>query len=103
VGQDAVLVAPADTAKFRFNIDVRTLSNGASITVTVRDPTGAVTQTLTKSYPAFFFQQGSAADFLGAPLGANSSIEIRVDSGSLIVYGVTADNITQDPSLQLAR
>lgn len=103
VGQDAVLVAPADTAKFRFNIGVRTLSNGASITVTVRDSTGAVTQTLTKSYPAFFFQQGSAADFLGAPLGANSSIEIRVDSGSLIVYGVTADNITQDPSLQLAR
>lgn len=103
VGQDAVLVAPADTAKFRFNIGVHTLSNGASITVTVRDSTGAVTQTLTKSYPAFFFQQGSAADFLGAPLGANSSIEILVDSGSLIVYGATADNITQDPSLQLAR
>jgi len=101
--QTAVLVAPIDSAKFRFNIGVRTFSLGASITVTVRDANGAVTRVVTKSYPAIFFQQGTAADFLGAPLDSNSSIEIRVDAGSLIVYGATADNITQDPSLQLAR
>jgi streptogramin lyase len=102
-GQAAVLVAPTDTAKFRFNIGVRTFAHGAAITVTVRDTNGAVTRVVTKSYPAIFFQQGSAADFLGAPLDANSSLEIRVDAGSLIVYGATADNTTQDPSLQLAK
>jgi streptogramin lyase len=102
-GQHAVLIAPIDSAKFRFNIGVRTFTLGASITVTVRDINGAVTRVVTKSYPAIFFQQGSAADFLGAPLDTNSSIEIAVDAGSLIVYGATADNITQDPSLQLAK
>jgi streptogramin lyase len=102
-GQTAVLLAPIDSAKFRFNIGVRTFSLGASITVTVRDVNGTVTRVVTKSYPAIFFQQVSAADFLGAPLDTNSSIEILVDAGSLIVYGATADNITQDPSLQLAK
>jgi hypothetical protein len=102
-GQRAVLVAPIDPAKFRFNIGVRTLASGASITLTVRNAKGEVTRTVTKSYPAVFFQQGSAEDFLGAALDANDSIQISVDSGSLIVYGATADNTTQDPSLQLAK
>ncbi len=102
-GQRAVLVAPIDPARFRFNIGVRTLTSGASITVIVRNAGGAVTQTVSKTYPATFFQQGSAADFLGASLSANDSIQISVDSGSLIVYGATADNTTQDPSLQLAK
>jgi streptogramin lyase len=102
-GQHAVLVSPIDAAKFRFNIGVRTFMTGAAITVTVRDANGTVTRVVTKSYPAFFFQQGSAADFLGAPLDANSSLDIAVDAGSLVVYGATADNTTQDPSVSLAK
>ena len=98
-----VLVAPIDPARFRFNIGVRTLTSGASITVTVRNAEGAVTRTVSKTYPATFFQQGTATDVLGAPLNANDSITISVDSGSLVVYGATADNTTQDPSLQLAK
>jgi hypothetical protein len=102
-GQRAVLIAPIDPAKFRFNIGVRTLASGASITLTVRNAKGVVTQTVPKTYPATFFQQGSATDVLGVSLGANDSIQISVDSGSLIVYGATADDTTQDPSLQLAK
>jgi hypothetical protein len=102
-GQRAVLIAPIDTVKFRFNIGVRTLLSGAAITVTVRDLKGNVTRTVTKNYPATFFQQGSDANFLGAALSADDSITISVDSGSLVVYGATADNTTQDPSLQLAK
>ncbi|HEY6928542.1 MAG TPA: hypothetical protein VJA66_02595 [Thermoanaerobaculia bacterium] len=103
VGESAVLVAPLDTTKFRFNIGIRTLSSGASIMVTVRDKKGNVTRTVAKNYPATFFQQVSDADFLGAPPSANDSIQIRVVSGSLVVYAATADNTTQDPSLQLAK
>jgi hypothetical protein len=102
-GQHAVLLSPIDSTKFRFNIGVRTFMTGAAITVTARDATGAVKGVVTKSYPAFFFQQGSAADFLGFPLDANSSLEIVVDAGSLILYGADADNTTQDPSVHLAR
>ena len=102
-GQRAVLIAPINPAKFRFNIGVRTLASGASITLTVRNAKGIVTKTVAKTYPATFFQQGSATDVLGASLGPSDSIQISVDAGSLIVYGATADDTTQDPSLQLAK
>jgi len=44
-----------------------------------------------------------STDFLGVALAGGESITISIDSGSAIVYGATADNITQDPSLQVAR
>nr|MDQ5871362.1 hypothetical protein [Acidobacteriota bacterium] len=80
-----------------------TLGDGASLTITVRRSNGTVSQTLTRSYPGSFFEQRSAADFLGIPPGPNDSIALRIDSGSAVLYGATTDNITQDPSLQLAR
>ena len=65
------------------------------------DPTPP--QTLTKSYAPNFFELISGTEFLAtAPFGANDSITIQVTSGSAIVYGVTADNTTQDPSIQFA-
>ena len=71
--------------------------------VTRRSADGTVLQTLTKTYPPNFFEQISGAEFLaGSPFGASDSITILVTSGSAIVYGVTADNTTQDPSIQFA-
>jgi hypothetical protein len=73
------------------------------MTVTRRNAAGTVVQTLTKSYPPNFFEQISGVEFLeGAPFGASDSITIQVISGSAIVYGATADNTTQDPSIQFA-
>ena len=43
------------------------------------------------------------SDFAGVPLHLNDSIEITVERGSVIVYGATTDNTTNDPSLQYAR
>lgn len=102
-GDHGVLFAPADTDRFRMNIGVRSGSSGAAMTVTRRNAAGTVVQTLTKSYPPNFFEQISGVEFLaGAPFGANDSITIEVTSGSAIVYGATADNATQDPSIQFA-
>ena len=56
-----------------------------------------------KSLDPNFFVQESAAAFLDTTLQANDSIEIRIDRGSVILYGATVDNITQDPSFQYAR
>ena len=85
------------------NIGVRTGPSSVLMTVTRRNAAGTVVQTLSKSYPPTFFEQISGAEFLGgAPLGASDSITIRVTAGSAIVYGVTADNTTQDPSIQFA-
>ena len=56
-----------------------------------------------KSLDPNYFVQQSAGDFLGTTLEPNDSIEIRIDRGSVILYGATIDNITNDPSIQYAR
>lgn len=103
VGMRGALLGPFDTSLFRFNVGVRTLSGGASIQVTVRDAAGAVLRTFSRTYPPNFFQQADAATFLGAALGANQSITIDVISGSLFIYGTTADNRTNDPAIAVAK
>ena len=98
------LVGPPDTALFRFNVGLRTLGSGATISITVRDAAGVVTRTITRTYPANYFEQRDSASFLnGVPIGANESIAVQILSGSAIVYGATVDNHTNDPSLQLAK
>jgi uncharacterized repeat protein (TIGR01451 family) len=102
-GDHGVLFTPADVVRFRMNIGVRTGPSGAAMIVTRRSADGTVLQTLTKIYAPNFFEQISGAEFLAAsPFGANDSLTIQVTSGSAIVYGVTADNTTQDPSIQFA-
>ncbi len=39
----------------------------------------------------------------GVPVSANQTITISVIDGSVIVYGATTDNVTNDPSVQFAQ
>ena len=103
-GQLGVLVLPVDLTNFRFNLGVRTLDGGATVTMTLRDPSGAVVTTVSRAFPSTYHEQQSASAFLGvSTLPAGGSIEITVGSGAAIVYGATVDNRTGDPSLQIAR
>lgn len=103
-GSRGVLIGPPDTTLFRLNVGVRTLSSGASVSVTVKSSDGVVLRTFGRAYPADFFQQTDVATFLGGtPLGANQTITVDVLSGSLFLYGATADNISKDPAIQFAR
>ena len=102
-GSTGFLIAPADNANFRFNMGVRTFLSGAFITFRVRDVTGAVVHTTTKTYPPTYFEQQSSDTLLGYTLQSNDTIEISVGSGSAVVYGATTDNTTNDPSIQFAR
>lgn len=102
-GDEGVLVAPANVSKFRLNVGVRTLSLGATMTVTVRNADGAVVKTVEKSFgPTFFSQVASAAFLDGYTLAGGESITVHVNSGNAFVYGATTDNTTNDPSLQFA-
>ena len=98
----ARLTTPADSANFRLNVGVRTLSADTNLSVTLYASSGAVLTTLTRSYPPDYFAQVGVVDFLGgvAP-GPNQTISISVYSGSAIVYGAIADNRTNDSSIQL--
>ncbi len=99
-----VLLAPADVQKFRLNIGVRTLAQGATIEITVRDKDGNVVKTTTKNYePTFFTQISSAAMLDGYALAGGETITFHITAGSAFIYGATTDNTTNDPSVQFAR
>src|SRR6266545_6119606 len=103
-GQLGVLLLPADLTNFRFNLGVRTLEGGATTTLTLRDPSGAVVTTVSRAFLATYHEQQSASAFLEvSALPTGGSIEIAVTSGAAIFYGATVDNRTGDPSLQIAR
>lgn len=103
-GDTAILLTPPDTALFRMNVGVRTLSAGAALNIVVRNAEGAVTHARTRTYAANYFEQTTVASFLGGFIpGPNDSISVSTTSGSAIVYGATADNRTNDPSLQIGK
>lgn len=102
-GSTSFLVTPSDTARTRFNIGVRTLTAGASLTATLRATNGTVIRTITRTYLPNWFEQVDAATFFsGTAIGNNQSIALTVTSGSAIVYGSTTDNSTNDPNIQFA-
>lgn len=103
-GQFGVLLLPADPTNFRFNVGVRTLEEGATATLALRDSAGAVVATVSRSLPATYHEQQTASALLGvATLPQGGSIAITPTAGAAIVYGATVDNTTGDPSLQVAR
>jgi hypothetical protein len=103
-GQRGVLIAPLNPARARMNIGIRTLLDGAALTITVRDRLGATIFSSQRSYPPTYFVQLPLSEFTGgAVLLGDEVIVIAVDSGSAIAYGATTDNITQDPEVQIAR
>ena len=102
-GATAVMMTPTDPSHTRFNIGVRTLFSGASFTAELRNPNGTLVTKVTKTYAPNNFDQVSAESFFGgASIGANQMIVITVTDGSAIIYGSTTDNVTNDPSVQLA-
>ena len=102
-GTRGVLLLPADLTAFRFNIGVRTLELGASITLTLRDAAGVVVASVPRVFPAVYHLQQPVAEFLtGLTPPPGGSVTVEIVSGSAIVYGATVDNLTGDPSLQIA-
>ena len=101
-GHLGVLLLPADPVNFRFNMGVRTLAEGTTIILRVRDSGGTVLTTVSRVFPATYHEQQSASEFLGvSSLPAGGSIEIYTTAGAAIFYGATVDNRTGDPSFQI--
>jgi len=101
-GESGSLIVPANREKFRFNVGVRTLSEGATIRVIVRSQSGIERLNSGEiALPANWFVQRPGEAFAGTALLANESIGIEVIRGSVIVYGTTVDNKTNDSSIQI--
>lgn len=104
VGETGVLLAPSDVTRFRFSVGLRTLEAGATLTFTLRDAYGAVVRTITENYPPTYYIQRSGAEFFGgAAFAGDESVTVAVSAGSAFVYATVADNLTNDPAIQIAR
>jgi hypothetical protein len=101
-GEAGVLTAPHALSVQRFNLGVRTLSNGARITATVRHRNGATLKVVTLEFGPTVFAQTSAQALLGLTFTGDESIVFSIDSGAAVIFGTWTDNITQDPALQYA-
>ncbi len=96
----ATVFIPEDLANFRLNIGVRTITAG-DLNVAVYAADGSPQGTTVKSYPANYFEQVSAAVFLGGPPPAGGRIVVSAYQKEFIVYGSVTDNRTNDPSLRI--
>ena len=105
-GERGVLISPSDPSLFRFNIGIRTLSLGATLTISVRTAAGQLRKSFTRSYPPDYMLQTTRSQFLeeaSPSLESSESVAVEVTAGNAIVYGATVDNRTNDPSFQLAK
>lgn len=102
--ETAALIAPRDLGgRYRFNIGVRALENGATLEVVVYSASGVQRHARIVEYPAHHFEQTGGDAFAGIALQSNDSIHIRFSGGSAIVYATTVDNATNDSSIQVLR
>ena len=96
------LIGPADPSRFRMNIGIRTLDQGATVRVVVFDSSGIGIWSETRNYPPNYFEQVPASAFIGGtPLGPSTSFVF--DLGNAIIYSVTADNQSQNPVIRFAK
>jgi hypothetical protein len=102
-GQKGVLLVPPDLTVTRFNVGVRTLEEGASVTLSLKNAAGMLVGSITRAFPPDYHEQQDAAGFLGVfDVPPSGSTEMFVASGAAIFYGATVDNRTGDPSFQIA-
>jgi hypothetical protein len=96
----ANILIPADLTNYRLNIGLRSFTAG-DLNVAVYDAAGALQSSLVKSYSADFFEQVTAAAFLGANPPAGGRIVISAFQRPFIAYGAVTDNRTNDPSMRV--
>lgn len=103
-GDTVVLLAPSDPSAQRFNIGVRPLSEGVTLSITVRNAAGAVVGARTRTFPGTVLDQEAEAAFVpGVAYSGDESFTLSVTAGRAFVYGVAVDNRTNDTSFQAGR
>jgi hypothetical protein len=95
------LTIPADMTNFRMNIGVRTIEE-TTIDIIQYTAAGELTAVLlTRTYPANYFEQVTASQFMGdAAVAAGGYIVVQIESGSAFVYSAVTDNRTNDGAIR---
>jgi hypothetical protein len=95
------LVLPPDPATERFSIGIRTLYEGARVTLTLNTGDGTTIASVTKTWLPNVFEQIPVETLFDKPIGGNYVVGITVETGSALVHGTTTDNRTNDPAIQM--
>lgn len=99
-GARGILMTPPSSSR-RFNIGIRTLASGATVTLEVKDGTGAAVPQRTLALPPDYSMQSPAGDLLETAIGSGAMIEVRVESGAAIVYGASVAGDGSSMTLQV--
>ena len=99
---NAALFAPADAARFRMNIGIRTIE-ATEIQFLHLSKDGTSRAVVKRNYPAEYFIQGSAASFTGVAPEAGDTIVVYSQQKAFFAYGSIIDNTSNDPSVQIAK
>jgi hypothetical protein len=102
-GDRAVLIAPRDLVRYRFNVGVRAIESGATLEIIVRNASGTTRNARSFSLGEHAFLQQPGSDVAGIALQSDDSIDVRIAAGSAIVYATTVDNVTNDGAIQVLR
>lgn len=100
-GQHGALLTPP-TERYRMNVGVRSLAEGATVTFRLYDASGTLQETVTRTFGPNFFQQFPVSGLFSAFVNTNQTILVTVDAGRAIVYGTSIENSTSAMTLQIA-
>ncbi|MEA2338987.1 MAG: hypothetical protein QOE82_2994 [Thermoanaerobaculia bacterium] len=106
-GQSFRLVIPTDTANYRTNIGSRSLGTATALHVgcLLYDAAGRQTGTVSKSYPANYFEQVPLQEFIGAGVAIPpaGTLDCQAFFGDLVIYSSITDNRTNDSAVYIPR
>jgi hypothetical protein len=99
------LVIPTDTANYRMNIGSRSLGSAVHVGCFLYDAAGQQAATVSKSYPANYFEQVTLQEFIGASVAVPpaGTLDCQGFFGDSIIYSSITDNRTNDSAIYIAR
>lgn len=95
------LTIPSDMTNFRMNVGIRTIEP-TTVDIIQYTAAGELTAVLLeRSYPANYFEQVTASQFLGdAPVSPGGYIVVQIESGSAFIYSAVTNNRTNDGAIR---
>jgi len=101
VTESAAFPHPIDNNNYRMNVGIRTLGDGATLSVYNYLPGGGFNATATHTYPPDYFEQVPLASFIApGQITPNGMFYVSITQGSAVVYTSTTDNRTNDSSIR---
>jgi hypothetical protein len=99
------LVIPNDTTNYRMNIGSRSLTTALHLGCLLYDAAGQQIGTVSKSYPANYFEQVPLQEFIGASVAIPpaGTLDCQPFFGDLAIYSSITDNRTNDSAIYIAR